>query len=53
MWAHGGLHEKQIIATEGSSPLGLLDFDSTARAEAALDLASMDVFLELRLRENA
>ena len=29
-----------------------MDFDKTARAEAALDLASLDVFLELRLREN-
>jgi hypothetical protein len=52
VWAHGGLHDKQIIATDGQSPLGLLDFDHTARAEAALDLASMDVYLELRLREN-
>lgn len=52
VWAHGGLHDKQIIATEGSSPLGLLDFDKTARAEAALDLASLDVYLELRLREG-
>jgi hypothetical protein len=51
-WAHGGLHDKQVIATEGQAPLGLLDFDGTARAEAALDLASMDVYLELRLREN-
>lgn len=52
VWAHGGLHDKQIIATGGLSPLGLLDFDKTARAEAALDLASVDVYLELRLREN-
>ena len=52
VWAHGGLHDKQIISTDGTSPLGLLDFDATARAEAALDLASMDVYLELRLRKN-
>ncbi len=52
VWAHGGLHDKQVISTDGPSPLGLLDFDATARAEAALDLASMDVYLELRLREN-
>jgi hypothetical protein len=52
VWAHGGLHDKQIIATDGTSPLGLLDFDKTARAEAALDLADLDVHLELRLREN-
>ena len=29
------------------SPLGLLDFDDTAQAEAALDLANLDVHLEL------
>ena len=52
VWAHGGLHDKQIIATDGTSPLGLLDFDKTARAEAALDLADLDVHLEPRLREN-
>ena len=52
VWAHGGLHDKQIIVTDGDTPLGLLDFDSTARAEAALDLANLDVHLELRLREN-
>jgi hypothetical protein len=52
VWAHGGLHDKQIIATDGPSPLGLLDFDKTARAEAALDLADLDVHLELRRREN-
>ncbi len=52
VWAHGGLHDKQIVSTDGPSPLGLLDFAGTARAEAALDLASMDVYLELRLRED-
>ncbi len=50
VWAHGDLHDKQVIATHGSSPLGLLDFDGTARAEAALDLADLDVHLELQLR---
>jgi hypothetical protein len=52
VWAHGGLHAKQIIVTDSDTPLGLLDFDSTARAEAARDLADLDVHLELRLREN-
>lgn len=52
VWAHGDLHDKQIIATDGPSPPGLLDFDSTARAEAALDLADLDVHLELHLRQN-
>ncbi|RKR12696.1 phosphotransferase [Arthrobacter oryzae] len=50
VWAHGDLHDKQILAAGGSSPLGLLDFDDTAQAEAALDLANLDVHLELGAR---
>jgi hypothetical protein len=50
VWAHGDLHDKQILAASGSAPLGLLDFDDTAQAEAALDLANMDVHLELHAR---
>lgn len=52
VWAHGDLHDKQILAGDGISPLGLLDFDDTAQAEAALDLANLDVHLELRVRQN-
>lgn len=52
VWVHGDLHDKQIIATDGEGPPGLLDFDSTARGEAALDLADLDVHLELHLRQN-
>ena len=52
VWAHGDLHDKQIIATPGASPLGLLDFDGTSRAEAALDLANIDGHLELHLRQG-
>ncbi|MCU1553697.1 MAG: Phosphotransferase enzyme family [Arthrobacter sp.] len=52
VWAHGDLHDKQIIATAGPAPLGLLDFDGTSRAEAALDLANLDVHLELHLRQG-
>ena len=52
VWAHGDLHDKQVIATAGPSPLGLLDFDGTSRAEAALDLADLDVHLELHLRQG-
>jgi hypothetical protein len=51
-WSHGDLHGKQIIAFDDASPLGLLDFDEGAQAEAALDLANMDVRLELRRRRN-
>jgi aminoglycoside/choline kinase family phosphotransferase len=50
--AHGDLHENQILVGECGSPLGLLDFDDAAQAEAALDLAILDVHLELRLRKN-
>ncbi len=52
VWSHGDLHNRQIIATDGSSPLGLLDFDATVRAEAALDLAKLDVRLGLDLRQD-
>lgn len=52
VWAHGDLHDKQILAGGGRSPLGLLDFDDTAQAEAALDLANLDVHLELNARQH-
>ena len=52
VWAHGDLHAKQILAAGGRSPLGLLDFDDTAQAEAALDLAYLDVRLELHARRH-
>jgi aminoglycoside phosphotransferase (APT) family kinase protein len=50
--AHGDLHDNQILVGDSRSPLGLLDFDDAAQAEAALDLAILDVHLELRLRKN-
>lgn len=53
VWAHGDLHDKQIIATAGASPPGLLDFDGMARAEAAMDLANLDVHLELHFRQGS
>lgn len=49
VWAHGDLHDRQIIAGDGRSPFGLLDFDDTARAEAARDLAYLDFHLERRM----
>jgi hypothetical protein len=52
VWTHGDLYDKQIIIPEGDIRPGLLDFDSTARSEAARDLADMDVHLELHLRRN-
>lgn len=51
-WAHGDLHDKQMFGSDGASPPGLLDFDENCRAEAALDLANLDVHLELRLRQK-
>jgi hypothetical protein len=53
VWAHGDLYDKQIIVPDGDIPPGLLDFDSTARHEAARDLAGLDVHLELHLRHNS
>jgi hypothetical protein len=51
-WAHGDLHDKQILGTDDAGTPGLLDFDEACRAEAALDLANLDVHLELRRRQN-
>jgi hypothetical protein len=52
VWSHGDLYDKQIINPDSDIPSGLLDFDSTARSEAARDLAGVDVRLELHLRNN-
>ena len=52
VWSHGDLHDKQIFAGDSDAPLGLLDFDEAARAEAAADLANLAVHLELRLRQG-
>ncbi|MFE4544380.1 phosphotransferase [Arthrobacter sp. NPDC056727] len=57
-WAHGDLHDKQILGgdhipgTDNTGAPGLLDFDEACRAEAALDLANLAVHLELRRRQN-
>jgi hypothetical protein len=51
-WAHGDLHDKQILGSDNTGAPGLLDFDEACRAEAALDLANLDVHLELRRRQN-
>ncbi|MEY9778400.1 phosphotransferase [Arthrobacter sp. MW3 TE3886] len=52
VWAHGDLHDRQIIAGDGRSPFGLLDFDDASQAEAARDLAYLDFHLERRLLRN-
>lgn len=48
-WAHGDLHDKQLLRRGGSGTPGLLDFDEACQAEPALDLANLAVNLELRL----
>ncbi len=52
VWSHGDLHGKQIITAYDGAPFGLLDFDEGAQAEAALDLANMDMRLKLHRRRN-
>jgi hypothetical protein len=52
VWALGDLHDKHILGVDGGSPLGLVDFDEAARAEPALDLANLDVHLDVRLRQQ-
>lgn len=48
--SHRDLHDKQILA-QGSS-LGLLDFDTVALAEPALDLANLWVHAHLRAEQG-
>lgn len=47
--AHRDLHDKQLIT--GAEP-GLLDFDTAALAEPALDLANLAVHLDLRAAQG-
>lgn len=44
--AHRDLHDKQLLAHDGG--LGVLDFDTAALAEPALDLANLLVHIRLR-----
>ena len=48
--AHRDLHDKQILAH--GDRLGLLDFDTAALAEPALDLANLLVHVDLRRRQG-
>ena len=52
VWSHGDLHDKQIFIGDSEAPMGLLDFDEAARAEAAADLANLAVHLQLRFRQG-
>ncbi|QTG80910.1 hypothetical protein [Arthrobacter crystallopoietes] len=46
--AHRDLHDKQLLYCADAASLGLLDFDTAALAEPALDLANLAVHLRLR-----
>jgi aminoglycoside/choline kinase family phosphotransferase len=46
--AHRDLHDKQLLYCADTVSLGLLDFDTAALAEPALDLANLAVHLRLR-----
>lgn len=52
--AHRDLHDKQIFFTSSSATpeVGLLDFDTLAQAEPALDLANLSVHADLRERQG-
>lgn len=52
VWAHGDLHDKQLLGACAAPRIGLLDFDGACVAEAALDLANLDVHLALRHRQG-
>ncbi|MCM6764291.1 hypothetical protein NB037_17885 [Rathayibacter sp. ZW T2_19] len=49
--AHRDLHDKQLLAADDGS-LALLDLDTAARAEAALDLGNLRAHLRLRTAQG-
>lgn len=44
---HRDLHEKQLLVTPSADTVGLLDFDTAAVGDPALDLANLGVHLDL------
>lgn len=46
--AHRDLHDKQLLFDEATGRLGLLDFDTAARADVELDLGNLLAHLDLR-----
>lgn len=48
---HRDLHDKQVIP-QADGPPGLLDLDTAALGEAALDIANILVHLDLRVRQG-
>ena len=49
---HRDLHDKQVLWDAPYGRLGLLDLDTAAVGEPALDLANLDVHLDLRQRQG-
>lgn len=50
--AHRDLHDKQILADAGSGSVGIIDCDTLAVAEPALDLANLSVHLDFRVAQG-
>lgn len=50
--AHRDLHDEQLLFDAGTGRVGFLDFDTAALAEPALDLANLQVHLDLRLAQG-
>lgn len=51
--AHRDLHDGQMLYRAGDSRVGLLDFDTAVRADRELDLANLDVHMDLRVLQGA
>jgi len=50
---HRDLHDGQVLVEDGPAPFALLDFDTVAAGDPALDLANLLVHLELRSHQGA
>ena len=50
--AHRDLHDKQVLVDPGSGSLGIIDCDTLAVAEPALDLANLSVHLDFRVAQG-
>lgn len=50
--AHRDLHDGQMLFDPATNGVGLLDFDTAVLAERELDLANLDVHLELRVMQG-
>lgn len=52
MLSHRDLHDKQILIDPNTGTVGVIDCDTLARAEPALDLANLSVHLEFRVAQG-